>query len=239
MRDMPARNGTYVVSERKVRGPGGTATVTVRRPYNVRDQLGHWVAPKDRRGRPCPHACCRHQRVHPDNLPTTLDRDYLRSLTPRELGEELAQYVNYADSHKRGLEQITAEVDRRGDADSDALDEGYRSKADDYERARERAAEGKERARDRQRRREDEWRDEVYRQWLQAEAATNGYMLNKAGRRAGINERSLFTGPESRVAKYASPELIEFFESHPRPTRASFLGSTRERREHLAGRRIG
>jgi hypothetical protein len=79
----------------------------------------------------------------------------------------------------------------------------------------------------------------VYRQWLGAEAATNGYMLNKAGKAAGIDERTLFTGPESRVRKYASPELFEFFESHPRPTRASWFGSAYSRRAHLAGRRIG
>jgi len=84
-----------------------------------------------------------------------------------------------------------------------------------------------------------EHRDEVYRQWLQAEAATRGVMLNKAGQRAGIDERSLFTGPESRVVKYASPELFEWFEIHGRPTRAAFLGSAKERRLYYAGRRIG
>jgi len=55
----------------------------------------------------------------------------------------------------------------------------------------------------------------------------------------GIDERSLFTGPESRVRKYASPELIEWFASHPRPTRVSWFGSAAARRAHLAGRRIG
>ena len=64
-------------------------------------------------------------------------------------------------------------------------------------------------------------------------------MLNKAGQRAGIDERSLFTGPESRVVKYASPELFEWFEIHGRPTRAAFLGSAKERRLYYAGRRIG
>ena len=72
-----------------------------------------------------------------------------------------------------------------------------------------------------------------------AENATNGFMLNKAGQRADINERSLFTGPESRVRAYASPELIEWFEHHPRPTRASWFGSSYSRRAHLSGRRIG
>ena len=96
-----------------------------------------------------------------------------------------------------------------------------------------------ERARRRRQDAEQEYRDEVYRQWLAAEAATNGFMLNRAGRYRGIDERSLFVGPESRVRKYASPELIEWFESHPRPTRVSWFGSASGRRTHLAGRRIG
>ena len=55
----------------------------------------------------------------------------------------------------------------------------------------------------------------------------------------GIDERSLFVGAESRVRKYASPELIEWFQAHPRPTRVSWFGSAAARRAHLAGRRIG
>lgn len=70
-------------------------------------------------------------------------------------------------------------------------------------------------------------------------AATNGYLLNRAGLRGGIDERSLFAGPESRVRKYASPKMIEWFESHPRPTRVSWFGSASARRAHLAARRIG
>jgi hypothetical protein len=100
-------------------------------------------------------------------------------------------------------------------------------------------AERAERARRRRQDAEQTYRDEVYRQWRAAEAATNGYMLNRAGRLGGIDERSLFTGPEARVRKYASPELIEWFESHPRPTRVSWFGSAAARRAHLAGRRIG
>ena len=96
-----------------------------------------------------------------------------------------------------------------------------------------------ERARRRREDAEQEYRDEVYRQWRAAEAATNGYMLNEAGQRGGIDERSLFAGPESRVRKYASPELIEWFASHPRPTRVSWFGSASARRAHLPARRIG
>jgi hypothetical protein len=55
-----------------------------------------------------------------------------------------------------------------------------------------RAAGRRERARQRRRAAEQEYRDEVYRQWLAAEAATNGFMLNRAGQRLGIDERTLF-----------------------------------------------
>lgn len=96
-----------------------------------------------------------------------------------------------------------------------------------------------DRARRRRQDAEQEYRDEIYRQRLAAETATNGYMLNPTGRRSGIDERSLFVGPESRVRKYASPEPIDWFEFHPRPTRASWFGSPSARRAHRAGRRIG
>jgi hypothetical protein len=79
----------------------------------------------------------------------------------------------------------------------------------------------------------------VHRQWRAAEAATNGFMLNRTGQRLGVDERSLFAGPESRVLKYASAELIEWFQWHPRPTRISWFGSAPARRAHLAGRRVG
>jgi hypothetical protein len=188
--------------------------------YNVRDQLGHYVKPESQADHPCHHHCCRGERVHPKNLPVKLDRSYLRSLSPDELDTELGQYTRFIDTHEAGFLQVVAEFDRR--------DESART-----------AAARKERARERRQHRESEYKDEVYRQWLTAEAETNGYMLNRAGKAAGIDERTLFTGPESRVAKYASRELLDFFDTHPRPTRAALLGSAYERRAHLAGRRVG
>ena len=190
------------------------------KPGQPRDQIGHWVAPAAMAEHPCPHSCCSGRQVHPANLPVKLDRKYLRSLAEPELERELRSYSNYADTREAGFMQVIAEIDRREQVEKNA-------------HAR------RARAKDRRQAREQEWRDEVYRQWLHAESATNGYMLNRAGKAADIDERSLFTGPEARVARYASPELIEYFEQNPRPTRASFLGSTRERRTHLAGRRIG
>lgn len=244
--------------------------------YNVRDQRGHYVKPKTARGQLCHHSCCNGTRVHPDKLPVKISRSYLRTLTEPQLERELNAYMNYSETHEQGMTQIIAELDHREDAEKLAAGkarraylrsltskqleeedhrrgEGYfagdRAIADEQlrrDKAQQVADARKQRAYDRRQARQSEWRDEVYRQWLSAESATNGVMLNnktlreiKAGKRADINERDLFTGPERNVAKYASPELIEFFENNPRPTRASFLGTARERRAHLAGRRIG
>lgn len=193
---------------------------TIRVYYNQRDRFGHFVAPASRANRACPHRCCQGKHPHPDKLPVNLDRQVLRGMGSDELERELEHYMHFRDTHEGGALQIAAELDRRDESERKAV-------------AR------KARARQRRQEAESEYRDEVYRQWLRAEAATNGYMLNREGKRAGIDERSLFVGPESRVRKYASPELFEFFESNPRPTRASWFGSARSRREHLAGRRIG
>lgn len=203
-----------VIAEATRPGPSGPVRARIV-SREARDQLGHWVAPPGMRGHPCPHACCRGRREHPHKLPVRLDRDYLRSLSEQQIETELERYYKYRDDSPRGAagwKAVSAEVDRRDAA-------AHRRRR--YLAARE------------------EHQDEVYRQWLAAENATNGYMLNKAGKKAGINERSLFTGPESRVAKYASPELIEWFESHPRPTRETFTNNAKQRRDALSRRRIG
>src|SRR6185437_8489575 len=134
--------------------------------YNVRDQLGHYVKPESQADHLCHHRCCRGERAHPRGLPVKLDRQYLRSLSHDELERELGQYTRFIDTHEGGFLQVVAELDRR-------------------EESEKRAAARKQRARERRQERESEYQDEVYRQWLQAEAETNGYMLNKAGKAAG------------------------------------------------------
>ena len=54
--------------------------------------------------------------------------------------------------------------------------------------------------------------------YWEAEAQTNGFMLNKAGQSAGIDPGSLFTGPESRARKYASDELRSYWQTKGRLT---------------------
>lgn len=188
--------------------------------YDKRDQLGHFVAPPSQQGHPCHHACCRGKRPHPKGEPVKLDRKYLRTLSDEQVYQELERYANYSDEqHQKGYLTILAEAESR------------------EERAQ-RAAASKERIRDRRQRETREYRDEVYRQWLTAEnGIQGGVLLNKAGIRAGINERSLFSGPQRRVNKYASDELKEWFATHPRMTRQEW--DARNRRERGEERRIG
>ena len=68
----------------------------------------------------------------------------------------------------------------------------------------------------------DAWKDWAYSRYDEAEAATNGYMLNAAGRAAGFTEAALFTAPEAQVRKYASPEMREWFDTHGRVDLAEF-----------------
>ncbi|MEV4020177.1 hypothetical protein AB0J35_57845 [Nonomuraea angiospora] len=87
------------------------------------------------------------------------------------------------------------------------------------------------------------YRDWTHTQWLQAENATNGFLLNKAGQAAGVDPLSLFSGPTSRATKYASEELRRWWNDHPRMTltefRAQFLGREADRRAARTTREIG
>jgi hypothetical protein len=62
------------------------------------------------------------------------------------------------------------------------------------------------------------YRDRVEDAWLAAEEACRGHLVNRVGRAAGVDGRSLFTGPLPRAVKYASDELIEWWETNGRVT---------------------
>jgi len=66
------------------------------------------------------------------------------------------------------------------------------------------------------------WAEHTAAQVQAAELACNGYLLSKAGRAAGINPYDLWAGPLARAARYASEELREFWERHPRITRTQY-----------------
>lgn len=55
-----------------------------------------------------------------------------------------------------------------------------------------------------------------------AEEGTRGAMLNSLGRQEHVDAYSLLIGPWRRVEKYASPELVEWFEMKGRPSLSDY-----------------
>lgn len=76
-----------------------------------------------------------------------------------------------------------------------------------------------------------DFEDFRYVAYERAEAATRGRMLNRRGRRAGVDALSLFMGAETRAHAYASEELLEHWRTHPRPTFAAYERQWLESRE--------
>ncbi len=76
-----------------------------------------------------------------------------------------------------------------------------------------------------------EYDETLYTQYVAAEEATNGAMLNARGREKGIDPFSLFMGNETRALAYASEELVEHWAQHPRITFARFERQWQARRE--------
>lgn len=64
-----------------------------------------------------------------------------------------------------------------------------------------------------------------------------------SGRRGRVDPRTLFTGPQSRVDKYASEELKNYFDQHGRVTATEFRRAAARQRaeyqEERAARRRG
>ena len=63
---------------------------------------------------------------------------------------------------------------------------------------------------------------EVEAAYAQAEEATNGYLVNKAGRERGVRGIDLFTGSEKDAYRYESSELIAHWMQSPRLTKTAF-----------------
>ncbi|MFJ6707019.1 MULTISPECIES: phage minor capsid protein [unclassified Streptomyces] len=66
------------------------------------------------------------------------------------------------------------------------------------------------------------YREYVWAQLLAAEEATNGYLLNRAARAAGVDPASLFTGPAHVAYARASEDLTRWWQDHPRTTLAEY-----------------
>ncbi|MFG2070979.1 phage portal protein [Micromonospora tulbaghiae] len=66
------------------------------------------------------------------------------------------------------------------------------------------------------------YEEHTYLQYLDAEHATRGNLLSKAGRAKKIDPAALFSGPMHVARKYASEELLRYWAQNPRMTFAEF-----------------
>ena len=134
-------------------------------------------------------------------MPVVLPNRLLR----RASDEDLAEHFKRTTHNERAQTQVLHEMERRDNAAQARHDRALEVKRRLFARRVERA-------------------EEVDRSWLEAERATRGNMLNAKGRARGIDERALFTGDERVARRYASDELLNHWQSHPRPTAAYFAG---------------
>lgn len=67
-----------------------------------------------------------------------------------------------------------------------------------------------------------DYQAELERRIIEADTATIGNLVNRAGRAHGISGPTLFTGPEARAYRYASRELLDHWEDHGRLSLAQF-----------------
>lgn len=74
----------------------------------------------------------------------------------------------------------------------------------------------------------------VYRQYLAAEDATNGYLLTAKARTAGVNAAALFSGPARIAYAHATDELKEWWAQHGRLTQAEFVEQVTGREQRWA-----
>ena len=76
----------------------------------------------------------------------------------------------------------------------------------------------------------------IHTEWLKAEDQCNGVLLNRAGKAAGIDPRTLWQGNTARARKYASEELKTFWQRHGRINFSTFRADALGRRSDRAAR---
>lgn len=118
-------------------------------------------------------------RAHPLDKPVVLPNKYLRYASDQQLADHYARAQGDTAAQEAARDQVLHEMQRR-----DQVQE-RREATEERRRARWTAA-------------RIQRAEAVEASWLTAEAGTRGNMLNRRGREAGVNERTLFTGPESR-----------------------------------------
>lgn len=188
--------------------------------YDRRDRIGHWVTRKQQPGQHCQHACCRGYREHPRDYPVILANRQLRSASDDDLARHFTKLAETDTREARRSEaQILHEMDRRDRADT------RRQEREQRKRARWEATQATRAAARMDREAETE------RIRLEAETATNGYLVNKQGRARGVNPEEILRGRTAVFQRYASDEAREYFRVNPRPTSAYFRGQNTRQAE--------
>lgn len=182
-------------------------------PYNRRDLIGHWIRREQQTQRPCTHACCRGYREHPRNYPVILPDRTLRRARDEDLQTHFRRLSDEPGPRARvGEARILYEMERRDRAAERRADRAARRRQAARARMTARGAARMERE------------AEAERMRVQAEAATQGYLVTAQGRARGISDTELVTGREAVFWRYATDEAKEYFTVHPRPTAAYFRG---------------
>lgn len=174
--------------------------------YNRRDLIGHWIRRNQPEQRMCGHACCGGYRVHPNNMPVILPDRLLRRASDNDLAQhyERVSRGNTAEDDAARW-QVLYEMDRRDQREQErqAAHQAYRARLAGRQAERAAAVESAYQA---------------------AEENTRGNLVNRAGRARGISDRSLFTGGEARARRYATEELLEWWQANPRPSGSMWGG---------------
>lgn len=181
--------------------------------YNRRDLIGHYIEKRQKAQEPCGHACCRGYRVHPANYPVILPNKLLRSASEDDLRDHFLKVSEQEGAKARKAEaQILHEMDRRDRETEQRAERAERAATRKEAIAANRAAQRQERE------------VEYERIKLEAEAETQGYLVNAKGMARGISDAEILTGREDVFRRYATDEARDYFASHPRPTASYFRG---------------
>lgn len=147
----------------------------------------------------------------PDDKVTAKDRRDLERLD-KELARRQAGGEQQPTPEQRRVDELLAEGASYDDAYRAAYGRDGEDQDDDSDR---RQGETREKMRRRH------YAELTALRMMEAEEAL-GYLTNKAGTAAGIDPASLFSGPEARARKWASEELLRWWEDHPRITYAEY-----------------
>lgn len=181
--------------------------------YSLRDLLGHFVKvpPRANVDGMCPHPCCKGRRPHPEKLPVMLSAPTLRALSVAEL--EAHYQRESVGKNGKAVSQVLRELERR-------------EKAVEIRNAKNSARAS----------RADEHRAYLEHQWIAAESATRGVMVNKRGRAKGVDPRAFWSSAALRD-RYASDELRGYFDQHPPISKREFTQGEAAQTSGARGRR--